>query len=97
MATLNGALHYFRLLLAGLGDGVKRVFHLVLCEQAKEAPEPSAASILVLALSGVVAFIGPWRAYREFAKGDFRGAITMEDTALSALYRRVNHKNSTIG
>jgi hypothetical protein len=82
---LNRPFDYLGLLLAGLGDGVERVFHLVFCEEAEEAPKSGSTAIFVLALGVVVALVRPGWAYGKLAEGCFGGAIALKDAALPTL------------
>ena len=85
MAMFNRPLHHLGLLFTGLGNSVESVFHSILVEEAKQAPKPSAAAILILALGRVVAFVDPRRAYGEFAESRLGDAVASEDARFSSL------------
>lgn len=92
MALFNRSLYYLGLLLTGLCNCVECVLHLVLQEEAKEAPESGATTIFVFALSVVITLVNPGRPYRELAESCFGDAVALEDTALPSLGESVTHR-----
>lgn len=97
MTLLHASLDHLGLLLHRLRNGVQGQLHLVLLEQAEQAPPAGTAAILVLGLGVVRPLVDHGGAHGVLAQVGLGHAVARQDGALATLFIVDDERDCDLG